>query len=402
VNADDIGGLQMAFGDLRTSVNPASSSSTEARPDELANAGRVELAIVIPTFNERANIPVVLEALGRCLEGITWEAIFVDDHSPDGTAALIRDISLGTPRVRVLERIGRRGLSSACIEGMLATAAPYIAVMDADMQHDESVLLKMLGRIKDERLDIVVGSRNIEGGSMGDFSENRVWLSQLGARISALVCRCEVSDPMSGFFLLDRRFFELVVERLTGTGFKILVDLLASSPRPVRLGEIPYHFRSRRLGDSKLDVNVELEYLFLVVDKYVGRVIPTRFAVFVLVGSLGLLVHLGMLSLLHYRTLIDFSSAQATATMLAMTFNFLLNNTVTFRDRQLKGWRLLRGLFYFYLACSVGAIVNVNFAQFLDRRGVPWFLAGISGMAISSVWNYGVNTVITWRRRRPK
>jgi dolichol-phosphate mannosyltransferase len=189
---------------------------------------------------------------------------------------------------------------------------------------------------------------------------------------------------------------------LTGTGFKILVDLLASSPRPVKLAEVPYHFRNRRLGDSKLDINVELEYLFLVVDKYVGRVIPTRFAVFVLVGSLGLVVHLGVLSLLHYRTLIEFSWAQAGATFAAMTFNFLLNNAVTFRDRQLEGWRLFEGLLYFYLACSVGAIVNVNFAQFLNRRGVPWFVAGISGIAISSVWNYGVNTVITWRRARPK
>src|SRR5271167_4549178 len=260
----------------------------------------IELAVVVPTFNERENIPVLVPALQKTLLGVQWELIFVDDNSPDGTAEYIRKLAATDRRIRVLERIGRRGLSSACIEGMLATAAPYLAVMDADMQHDESVLPEMLERIKSERLDIVVGSRNIEGGSMGEFSESRVWLSRLGARISTMVCRCEVSDPMSGFFLLDRRFFELVVEGLTGTGFKILVDLLASSPRPVRLGEIPYHFRNRRLGDSKLDVNVELEYLFLVVDKYVGKVIPTRFAVFVLVGSLGLLIHLGILAVLHY------------------------------------------------------------------------------------------------------
>jgi dolichol-phosphate mannosyltransferase len=384
-------------------LNPTIENPPRAKLNEgEKQVGPIELAVIIPTFNERANIPVVLEALDKSLQGVEWETIFVDDHSPDGTSGVVREIALDHPRVRILERIGRRGLSSACIEGMLSTAAPYLAVMDADMQHDESVLPKMLERLKSEQLDVVVGSRNIEGGSMGDFSEGRVWLSRLGARISTMVCRCEVSDPMSGFFLLDRKFFELVVQRLTGTGFKILVDLLASSPRPVKLAEVPYHFRSRRLGDSKLDINVELEYLFLVVDKYVGRVIPTRFAVFVLVGSLGLVVHLGVLSLLHYRTLIDFSVAQATATLVAMTFNFLLNNAVTFRDRQLKGWRLLRGLVYFYIACSVGAVVNVSFAQFLNLRGVPWYMAGISGMAISSVWNYGVNTVFTWRRTRPK
>lgn len=363
---------------------------------------RMELAVILPTFNERENVPVVLEALARALEGIEWEAMFVDDHSPDGTAELVREIALENPRVRIVERIGRRGLSSACIEGMLATATPYLAVMDADMQHDESLLQKMLERIKSEKLDIVVASRNIEGGSMGKFAQSRVWLSQLGARISSLVCRCEVSDAMSGFFLLDRKFFQLEVGNLTGTGFKILVDLLASSPRPVRLGEIPYHFRDRQHGKSKLDVNVELEYLFLVVDKLVGRAIPTRFVVFVLVGSLGLVIHLSVLALLHFRTLIGFSRAQAAATIVAMTFNFLLNNTVTFRDRRLKGWRLLRGLAYFNVACSVGAIINVSFAEFLNERGVPWYLAGISGMAISSVWNYGVNTVITWRRSRPR
>jgi dolichol-phosphate mannosyltransferase len=364
--------------------------------------GRPELAVVIPTFNERENVPVVLAALSKALDGIEWEAVFVDDHSPDGTAERVREIALENPRVRIVERIGRRGLSSACIEGMLATAAPYLAVMDADMQHDESLLRKMLEQVKQEKLDIVVASRNIEGGSMGKFAQRRVWLSQSGARISQLVCRCNVSDAMSGFFLLDRQFFQLVVNRLTGTGFKIVVDLLASSPRPVRLGEIPYHFRTRQWGESKLDVNVELEYLFLVVDKLVGRAIPTRFVMFVLVGSLGLVVHLGILALLHYRTLVDFSRAQAIATVAAMTFNFLLNNTVTFRDRRLKGWRLLRGLLYFYIACSIGAVMNVSFAKLLNGRGVPWYLAGISGMAISSVWNYGVNTVITWRRFRPQ
>jgi dolichol-phosphate mannosyltransferase len=361
--------------------------------------GRLDLAVVIPTYNERENVPRVVEALSRALAAVEWEAIFVDDHSPDGTAGLVRELALQNPRVRVLERIGRRGLSSACIEGALATAAPYLAVMDADMQHDEAILPKMLERLKREHLDIIVASRNTAGGSMGKFAQSRLRLSELGTRISRLVCGREVSDPMSGFFLLDRNFFELVVGRLTGTGFKILVDLLASSPRPVRLAEIPYRFRDRQLGVSKLDVNAELEYLFLVVDKMVGRAIPTRFVVFVLVGSLGLVVHLGVLALLHYRTLIDFSSEQALATIVAMACNFLLNNAVTFRDRRLKGWRLLRGLLYFYVACSVGAIINISFAEFLNQRGVPWYLAGVSGMAISSVWNYGVNTVITWRRR---
>ena len=361
---------------------------------------QIELAVVIPTYNERENVGLLLEALENALKGIEWEAIFVDDNSPDGTAERVREVAAKNRRVRILERIGRRGLSSACIEGMLATPAPYIAVMDADLQHDEMILPTMLERMKSEDLEIVVASRKIVGGSMGEFARKRVWLSNLGTWISRLVCRSEVSDAMSGFFLVDRAYLRRVAPRLTGAGFKILVDLIASSPRPVLLGEVPYHFRNRRLGESKLDINAELEYLYLLVDKLIGKVIPMRFTLFVLVGSLGVVVHLGTLALLYRSGHVPFAISQTVATIVAMTGNFLLNNTVTFRDRRLKGWRLLSGLFTFYLACSIGAVASVSFAQFILNSHVPWYLAGISGMAISSFWNYGVNDLLTWRRAR--
>jgi len=380
--------------------------STHSSADDLTLTEKItlavplELAVVIPTYNEIENIPLLLAALGKTLRGIEWEVIFVDDNSPDKTAEHIRILGLTNRRIRVLERIGRRGLSSACIEGMLATPAPYIAVMDADMQHDESILPKMLERMKSEHLDVVVGSRKIEGGSMGEFARKRVWLSDLGTRISKLVCRCDVSDAMSGFFLVDRAYFQQVVPRLTGAGFKILVDLLSSSPSSPRLREVPYRFRNRQQGESKLDINVELEYLYLLVDKLIGRWVPTRFVIYVLVGSLGLMVHLGVLALLYYRGHADFTISQVTATFTAMTFNFLLNNVVTFRDRRLRGWRIVTGLLTFYLACSLGALMNVSLAKFLLGSHVAWYLAGILGMATSSVWNYGVNTILTWRRNR--
>jgi dolichol-phosphate mannosyltransferase len=375
---------------------------TETLPNlELRSSGPpIELAVVVPTRNERENIPLLLVALTKALAGIEWEVIFVDDNSPDGTSEYIRGLAATDRRIRVLERIGRRGLSSACIEGMMATSAPYVAVMDADLQHDETVLPRLLECMKSERLDIVVASRNLEGGGMGDFSPQRVWLSNLGMRLSKLVCHCEVTDAMSGFFLVDRNYIRLVVHRLTGMGFKILVDLLASSSGQVRLAEVPYHFRNRQRGESKLDVNVELEYLYLLLDKVIGRFVPTRFVLFVLVGSLGLVVHLCILGLLYYAGGMDFAVAQASATIVAMTFNFLLNNLVTFRDRRLRGWRLATGLLTFYLACSLGALINISFAEFLLHSHLPWYIAGLGGVAISSVWNYGVNTVLTWRRSR--
>jgi dolichol-phosphate mannosyltransferase len=360
----------------------------------------IELAVVIPTRNERENIALLLAALSKALLGIEWEVIFVDDNSPDGTAEYIRSLATTDRRIRVLERVGRRGLSSACIEGILATPAPYVAVMDGDLQHDESILPKMFQRMKAEHLDIVVASRKVEGGGMGEFSPGRVWLSNLGMRLSKLVCHCEISDAMSGFFLVDRAHFQRVVHRLTGRGFKILVDLLASSSGQVRLAEVAYQFRNRQRGESKLDANVELEYLYLLLDKVIGRFVPTRFVLFMLVGSLGLVVHLCILGLLYYAGRLDFVLSQASATLVAMTFNFLLNNLVTFRDRRLRGWRLATGLLTFYLACSLGALINISFAQFLFHSHIPWYLAGICGVAISSVWNYGVNTVLTWRRSR--
>lgn len=377
-----------------------SIASQTMSPSALRAESPIELAVVLPTYNERENVPVLLAALGHALAGIEWEAIFVDDDSPDGTAEYIRGLASTNRRIRLIERIGRRGLSSACIEGMLTTSAPYIAVMDADMQHDESILPKMLERIRTEHLDLVVASRNLSGGSMGEFSRRRVWLSRMGNRVSRLVCHCDISDAMSGFFIADRTYFQEIVHRLTGTGFKILVDLLASSQRPVRVAEVPYRFRNRARGQSKLDVNVELEYLFLLIDKMIGNYVPTRFVVFVLVGSLGMVVHVTCLAFLYKIAEASFVVSQTAATVAAMTFNFLLNNAVTFRDRRLHGWRLMTGLLTFYLACSLGALMNVSFAEFLHRQAIPWYIAGVSGTAISSVWNYGVNTILTWRHSR--
>jgi len=247
---------------------------------------------------------------------------------------------------------------------------------------------------------VVIASRRVAGGSMGEFAKERVKLSDMGTKLSKLVCRCEVSDAMSGFFIVEAGFLRALVPRLTGSGFKILVDLLASSPAPPRAGEVPYRFRNRQLGESKLDVNVELEYLFLVVDKLIGKWVPTRFVLFVMVGALGVLVHLAVLTPLYLNHRHHFPQAQAIATFVAMTFNFLLNNVVTFRDRKLRGRRLATGLLKFYAACSLGTVINVAFANLLMRQGIPWYLAGASGTGISSVWNYGVNTVLTWRRDR--
>lgn len=359
---------------------------------------QLDLAVVIPTLNEGANVIPLIEKLRAILAGIDWEAIFVDDNSADGTASLLREIARADPRIRVLQRVGRQGLASACIEGILATAAPYIAVIDADLQHDESILPLMYARIRDERLDLVVASRTDQWHGAGEIPKRRVLLSRLATRMSRAVSRCDLSDPMSGFFIVDRALFEEVAHGLCGIGFKILLDIVTSARRPIRFAEVPYHFRPRLRGQSKLHINVGLEYLQLLLDKAAGHAIPVRFLMFGLVGGFGILVHLAALTLLYRFTRAGFLYSQAGATVVAMTFNYWLNNITTFRDRQRRGLAIVGGLLVFYLACSVGAAVNLGFAKFLLAAGLPWYVAGIPGAAVSSLWNYGVNTVFTWRQ----
>ena len=295
----------------------------------------LELAVVVPTFNERENALELARRLDVVLAGTSYEIIFVDDDSPDDTAEVIREAARTNPRIRILHRVRRRGLSSACIEGMMATSAPFIAVMDADLQHDENVLPSMLAKLKSEQLDLVIGTRHAEGGSNAGLTTQRAKLSEFGKTLSRVVTHAEMSDPMSGYFVLDRRFLDEVVRSLSGRGFKILLDLVASARRPLRIAEVPYHFRARLHGDSKLDVLVGLEYLQLLVDKLVGDVIPPRFILFGLVGGSGVVLHLLILWLLLGR--LPFVTAQTIATILVMTSNFFLNNALTWRDHRLRG-----------------------------------------------------------------
>ncbi len=362
-------------------------------------APTLQLAVVVPTLNERGNVQPFLEALDTALAGLIYEVVFVDDDSADGTAAELRRRAVSNPRIRVIQRIRRRGLASACIEGMMATAAPAIAVMDADLQHDERILPVMFEKLTEGSFDIVVGTRNAAGGSMGGMAESRVLLSHWGRRFSESLLGCRLSDPMSGYFMVRREYLDQVVHRASGIGFKILLDLIASSRRPVAIAEVPYTFRQRREGASKLDLLVAIEYLQLLLDKKFGRFIPVRFLLFAGVGATGvaasLLVLLVAVRVFHA----DFVTAQIEATFLAMTGNFLLNNSMTYRDRRLKGWPFVRGLATFYLACSIGAVINVQIAQLARSVGVPWLIAGAIGLAIGAVWNYGMTSFLTWRSR---
>ena len=359
-----------------------------------------DLAIVLPTFNESANVAPMIDRLERALAGVRYEVIFVDDDSPDGTADLVRRLERDHPNLRVIHRIGRRGLASATIEGILAAAAPVVAVMDADLQHDESILPEMLRRINGDNLDLVVGSRNIQGGSMGQFAAWRVKLSQLGRRLSLIGAEHQLSDPMSGFFMVRVDSFERFAHRLSAIGFKILLDIVLSAGPELRIGEVPYRFRLREHGESKLDMMVGLEYFELLVDKHLGSLVNLRFILFALVGAFGVGLHLRILSALLRVGNIGFAKAQTLTTFMVMLLNFVLNNTVTYRDRRLRGWRFLRGLVTFCLACGLGVVANVAIANDVFHRGLPWWLAALIGLMFSAVWNFAVTSMTTWRQDR--
>lgn len=359
----------------------------------------IELSIIVPTFNERANVEPLLKKLDEALKGVSWEVIFVDDDSPDKTAEHVRAVSQADLRVRCIQRIARRGLSSATIEGMLASSAPYLAVMDGDLQHDETLLKKMFKILQEEDLDIVIGSRYVDGGSTGEWSPQREQMSKFATAFGKMLMRVDIKDPMSGFFMLRRAFLDGVVHRLSGKGFKILFDLFVSSPGPVEFRELPFEFKNRVAGESKLSTMVVWEYMLLLADKWLGPYIPVRFILFVLVGGLGLVIHLIVLSFALNILVWPFTAAQSLAVFTAMTANFVLNNIFTYSDKKLKGAEFFRGLLSFYLACSIGALINVQIATFLFGHGIQWWLAGSLGAVIGAVWNYAITSTFTWKKK---
>ena len=361
----------------------------------------LDLAVVIPTFNEKANVPTLVAHLDRALDGVAWEAIFVDDDSPDGTAEAARELARVDRRVRVIQRIGRRGLSSACIEGMCATAAPVVAVIDGDLQHDETLLPAMLAALQeDASLDVVVGSRFVAGGGTGEWDSDRVAKSALATRLSRRVLKADLSDPMSGFFAIRTEVARRLAPDLSAIGFKILLDLMTTSPRPLNFVELPYTFRTRSEGESKLDHVVAMEYLIALYDRMFGRMVPVRFAMFSGIGVFGLGVHMAVLMLFYLALGTSFLAGTIIATLAAMTFNFFLNNALTYRDARLNGAReLLDGWLSFCLVCAVGAIANVGVAAFLhDVRSGEWALAAMIGVLVGAVWNYALSSRFVWGR----
>ena len=384
------------------SISPVASSS--GLHDALAEGAKpLEFALVVPTLNERDNVAVLVRAVRAALPDRAYEIIFVDDWSSDGTPDAVASLAIEHP-VRLIRRYGRRGLSSAVIEGALATFAPIIVVIDADMQHDERIVPALVAAVEGGA-DVAIGSRYCEQGSVGDWAGSRASGSRLATWLSQALLKTDVTDPMSGFFAVRRDVLLAALPNLSSMGFKILLDLLASSPRALRVTEEPYEFRLRHAGASKLDATVAIDFILLLLDKRIGKWISPRLIMFFGVGGLGMAVHWTMLKLglaLIGNSLPPadaFKPANILGVVSAITFNFLLNNNLTYHDKKLRGWAAVRGLAIFYAVCGIGAVANVGAGNYVFGRDHNTLVAVIAGSVVGSVWNFAVSSVTTWQKR---
>jgi len=376
----------------------------------------MKLSVISPTFDEAQNVGPLLEQLTQTLRGIDYEILIVDDNSPDLTWLVAEQAARGDPRVRVLRRLRNPGLGVAVIDGFNAAQGEAVACMDADLQHDPSILPKMLEEL-DRGSDIVVGSRYVAGGGIEDWNWLRRVESRIATRMAKIFLGANLKDPMSGYFLMWRKDFARVQVQLNGKGFKILLEILAKL-RPANIREVPYTFRPRTSGKSKLSSKVVLQYLGqLCLLSKAGRLCSEGFLKFAVVGSIGVAINLLMITLIVKLTNVRGWQASAVASLTANLSNYILNNYWTFSDRLHKGWGVAKGYFSYLLMTAVGLVVTTS-----AYVALTWSLSQISILgdlprrfgsftatfcqSLSVVFgiylNYRFNKAITWSDNRAK
>ncbi|MDI7774226.1 glycosyltransferase [Asticcacaulis sp. EMRT-3] len=372
-----------------------------------------DLSLVICTLNEGTAIRSVINEICDALDGIRHEIIVVDDNSSDNTGSEVLDVAKLRPNVRLHVRVGERGLSSAAIKGWDIAHGRYLGVMDGDGQHDPRAIRQMADMIMAGNTDLVCVSRYL-GQTETGLSGLRDIGSKVATAATGLVLKVPLSDPMSGCFLMTRDYYQSARPKLTGIGFKILLDIAASAPKKPRFGEVKAALRERQGGQSKLDLRVVADLGALLIEKATGGLLPARFVLFAGVGVTGVVVYAVVLIAFHlllrgehqalyrYQYRYDDTISYSMAIWLSMTWNFFINNWLTFRDKRLKGWAILRALLGFYVACSIGAVLSLVLSLFMkEHLHIHWLVAGISAALLSSVWNYWGARMLSWRDKKP-
>jgi dolichol-phosphate mannosyltransferase len=390
-----------------TLIDTEESQNVQLRPGAASSHhGPTELSVIVPTFNERENIAAIVEKLDRVLGALQWEVIFVDDASPDRTADAVRALARTDRRVRLISRHNRRGLASAVVEGGLAAAGDIVAVMDGDLQHDENVLPELYRLVAFGEADIASASRFLDDHAReGLGTDSRLRISNNGIALANRFFDLQLTDPLTGFFAIRREALERAVPNLSGLGFKILLDLVtAIEPRP-RVSEVPFHFRQRAAGESKLDRRVMYDFLLFFLEKWIGRFapIPGTWLSIALVSTLGVLVHLAVVIPAVSVLEAPFAPAQLLAAVVSMFATFSANNLISHRDSTLKGRRFWTGFAVFSLLCGVGIFANVGVAALIhsDFSRMIYVVPATAGALISVVWNFAASKAFARWKKRP-
>ena len=362
------------------------------------------ISVVVPTYNEAANVQMIYDGLAEALSDRSWELVVVDDDSPDGTADAVRALGRQHDNVRCVQRVQERGLCSAVHWGVQAAHGDVVVIMDGDLQHEPALIPKMIEALQAGH-DIVSGSRFLEGAAEKGLSERRRRLSDWGNRLTNRFLGTALSDPLTGFFATSRRLFLESIPQMQADGFKVFFDLVYHN-RNVTIRELPFAFQRRRHGQSKLDLYVLWLLACDIVSKLSRGMLPPRLISFVGVGLIGSIFHFAIL----YASMdlgAVFWVAQAIATVVAMVFNFTINNVLTYSDDRLRGTAFYKGLLLYSLIASVGIVANVSTAQiaYLRLHGHT-FIAAATGLVIDVIWRFVVSNRLIWGRssmlRKPR
>jgi dolichol-phosphate mannosyltransferase len=357
-----------------------------------------EISVIIPTYNEAENIPILIPRIAQALKKIPHEIIVADDNSPDGTYKIAQRLAGKFPQLRSICRTHNKGLSPAVLDGFAAAHGKYFVVMDADLQHDEKVLPRFYENFK-EGFNLVVGSRKTDGGGIEGWSATRRFISWGASRLAKIFLKGLPSDPMSGYFGISATTYHEIAPDVNPRGFKILLELLARVAKP-RIAEVGYIFKPRTHGESKLTGSVMWNYLVALYDLRFGGILPVRYIKYSLVGLAGLAVNQAALFLFKRGFALPDETALLPAIEIALVFNFAVNNLFTFREERLRGAsKLIRGLILYQVICTLGAYINYAVALHLSSF-LHWniYLANTAGVIIASFWNYYINAQVIWRK----
>ena len=364
------------------------------------NLPRNIISIIIPTFNEIENITRLINQLLKLEILHELEIIIVDDNSCDGTSSLVRKYAQNDRRIRLISRLGRSGLSSAIKEGCLCASGDVIAVMDADGQHDPSNIKKALEKLYFARVDLIVGSRFLEGSLIKGLSKSRENSSSFAnklARLSLYGFYNNLTDYMSGFFIFKRKACIKFIEKIDVNGFKFLYELLVISKGKLKTCEVPLVFEERIYGESKLDLPVVWDFLISLIHTFSKRIVPRRAISFALVGSIGVFVQLATIYLILGLTKFNFENILPIGVIIAASSNFTINNLLTFRSNKLKGKSFYFGLMKFLLVSSLPMIANIGVTNlFYNQLSINTLFSQLAGILVVFIWNYAASSKVVW------